>query len=477
MGHGHRGGRGATKKPPDNTKKKQKNLTSTKLGTSSESSDSDHSRKSQEDHSKAADLDTVRTQHEVEDEIFKEDSARNKEVSDKPNHENVLRRAFLSAPGDEQCSNATTITKQVKQTAPVKRRRQSLDDEQSIRDEIFQSKSFEEQTIIVVNNLSAEITKSSKAIRGEIKSLNTAVGSKNEKIFELENTVTNMANKIETLNATITELKTESRNGHENALDLVTAVKALSTKVEDQNKTINGLITGKVDLKDTTDIQNKIDEVMKAHLKSLSETVVKQAERGVKVTQSRCNDIFTVANKLLNGHDRVQKDRTRPETKNDSTGEEEVLNLQVSSSNYATLNRNSSGANHDGSHNNHNQKLQIDGLRPGRQPPPKSYSNVASTHLPPGLPPIGPKYNQKQNNRGTFDNLEAEGPNLIRKDYPVFTNGNLRWQENWEKAKPPLTESPQKESMGKRHGENRYRSNRFLNTNKRPPRKNPLKRL
>ena len=444
---GHRGGRGANQKgkPPENTKKKQKNHENTKSGTSSESSDSDHSRKSQEDRSRAADLDTARAQaqHEIQDEIFSEDSTGKKEVSGKPNHENVTRSAFFSAPGDNQSSNATTITKQVKQTAPLKRRRQSLDDERSIREEIFQSKSFEEQTIIVVNNLSAEIVKTSKAIRGEIKSLDTVAVTENEKttekITKLENTVTNMATKIELLNETIAELRTDSRNGNENVHDLVTAVKALSTKVEEQNTTINGLITGKVDLKDTTGIQNKIEEVMKEHLKSLSETVVKQAERGVKVTQSRCNDIFTVANKLLNGHDRAQKtqDRTNFTNKDDITVNEEVSNLTVTSSNYAPLNRNSSGANHDGTHNG--QKLQIDGQRPGRAPP-KSYLNAASTHLPPGATQTSQKYNQKQNNRGTFDNMEAEGPKQIRKDYPIFPDGNIKWVEHYVPAKPPLTE-------------------------------------
>ena len=156
---GHRGGRGASRKPPENTKKKQKNPANTNLGTSSESSDSDHSKKSQEDLSRAADLDIARAQaqHEVQDEIFREDSTEQKEVSEKPNHESATRSAFFSAPGDDQRSNATTITKQVKQTAPVKRRRQSLDDEQSIRDEIFESKSFEEQTVIVVRVRTVEI--------------------------------------------------------------------------------------------------------------------------------------------------------------------------------------------------------------------------------------------------------------------------------------------------------------------------------
>ena len=463
---GHRGGRGATRKPPENTKKKQKNPANTNAGTSSESSDSDHSKKSHEELSRAAELQELvraQSQHEVQDEIFQENSTGPKEVSDKSNHESAVRSAFFSAPGDDQRSEATTITKQVKQTAPVKRRRQSLDDEQSIRDEIFDNKSFEEQTIIVVNNLSAEISKQrnsylkeTKAIKDEIKSLDTDVGTEIDKIIELENTVTNMAKKIETLNTTITEMRTESKNGNDNVHDLVTAVRTLSTKVEEQNITINGLITGKIDLKDTTGIQNKIDEVMKEHLKSLSETVVKQAERGVRVTQNRCNDIFTVANKLLNGHDRPQKhqDKTTRALKDNITTDEEVMMMETSSADYDPLKRNSSGANHDGTHNNNpsganhdgthnNQRLQIGGLRPGKDPA-KSYLNAASTHLPPGAPqPSTTKYNQKQNNRGTFDRIEAEVPKTTRKDYPTFPDGNIKWVEHYVPAKPPLSEQQQ----------------------------------
>ena len=209
------------------------------------------------------------------------------EVSEKPNPESADWSDFLTAPGDDQRSHATTITKRQQQ---VTRRRHSLDDEFSIRDEIFENKSFEEQTVIVVNNLSAEIDKTrssylkeSKAVRGEIKSLDADIGNEIKKITKLENTVTNMTNKIEALEATIAELKTESRNGKDSVHDLVTAVKTLSTRVEEQHTTIRGLITGKVDLKDTTGIQQKIKEVMEEHLNSLSDTVVKQSERNVNV--------------------------------------------------------------------------------------------------------------------------------------------------------------------------------------------------
>ena len=78
-----------------------------------------------------------------------------------------------------------------------------------------------------------------------------------------------MTNKIEAVETTIAELKTESRNGKDSVHDLVTAVKTLSTRVEEQHTTIRGLITGKVDLKDTTGIQQKIKEVMEEHSKSL----------------------------------------------------------------------------------------------------------------------------------------------------------------------------------------------------------------
>ena len=54
---------------------------------------------------------------------------------------------------------------------------------------------------------------------------------------------------------------------------------------------------------------------MEKHLKSLSDTVVKQSERNVNVTQNRCNAIFTIASKLLNGQDKAQKPSTKPPKK------------------------------------------------------------------------------------------------------------------------------------------------------------------
>ena len=442
MGHGSRGGRGASRKPPENNSKKQKNSTNTLKGSNSESYDSDNSKKSHEDLSRAADLETVRAQHEVLDEIFQEDSTTQKvnEVSEKSNPENANRSDFLAAPGDNQRSHATTITKRQHQ---VKRRRHSLDDELSIRDEIFENKSFEEQTVIVVNNLSAEIDKTrssyikeSKAVRGEIKSLDAGIGTETEKIIKLENTVTHMANKIEEFNATITELKRNQKMGR---IVSMTAVKTLSTMVEDQNTTIKGLITGKVELKDSTGIQQKISEVMKEHLKSLSETVVKQAERNASVTENKCNDIFTVANKLLNGQEKALKTQDSAAKANQETItiDGEILNLTTSTSNYAPLSRNPSGANHDGSHNG--PKLQLEGSKTDNETT-KTYANKTRANLPPGAAPEGHKYNHKQNNKGSFDRMEAEGPKMIRKDYATFPDGNLKWNEHWELAKPPLTE-------------------------------------
>ena len=454
----------ASRKPPENNKKKQKNSTNTQKETTSESSDSDNSKKSHEDLSRAADLETVRAQaqHEVLDEIFQEDSTVQKvnEVSEKPNPESADWSDFLTAPGDDQRSHATTITKRQQQ---VTRRRHSLDDEFSIRDEIFENKSFDEQMVIVVNNLSAEIDKTrssylkeSKAVRGEIKSLDADIGTEIEKITKLENTVTNMANKIDVLNATIAELKTESKNRKDSVHDLVTAVKTLSTMVEEQNTTIKGLITGKVDLKDTTGIQQKINEVMKEHLKSLSETVVKQAERNVSVTQNRCNGIFTVASKLLSGQERAQKTQDSAAKANQESIiiDEEISNLTTSTTNYAPLNRNPSGANHDGTHNG--PKLQVEGLRAGKAPT-KTYANTMRAILPPGAAPEGQKYNHKQNNKGSFDRMEAEGPKMVRKDYATFPDGNFKWNEHWEPAKPSLTEQ-QKNRKKKKWEKDRERA-------------------
>ena len=446
MGHGPRGGRGANRKPPDdgNGKKNKKNSTNSQKETTSESSDSENPKRSNEDIARAADLEIARAQAQqmVTDEIFQE------EVSDKQTTENSNRSDFLAAPGDLQRSQATTITKRQHQ---VKRRRHSLDDDVSIRDEIFEKKSFEEQTIIVVNNLSAEIDKTrssyikeSKAVRGEIKALDTDIGREVEKITNLETTVTNMTNKIEEMKTTIADLKNESKNGKESVHDLVSAVKALSTRVEEQHTTIRGLISGEVDLKDTTGIQEKIREVMEKHLKSLSDTVVKQSERNVNVTQNRCNAIFTIASKLLNGQDKAQKTQHEaPKETNETIAiDEEIISMSTSTSNCTPLDRSPSGANHDGSH--------------GVNPKPnkatnKSYANTTKSNLPPGAAPEGPRFNHKQNNRGKFDNIETEGPEMVRKVYASFPDGNLKWNEEWVPAKKPLTE--EQKARNKKQGD------------------------
>ena len=36
--------------------------------------------------------------------------------------------------------------------------------------------------------------------------------------------------------------------------------------------------------------------------------------------------------------------------------------------------------------------------------------------------------------------MEAEGPEMVRKVYATFPDGNLKWNEHWEPAKKPLTE-------------------------------------
>ena len=242
-----------------------------------------------------------------------------------------------------------------------------------------------------------------------------------------------MTNKIEALEATIAELKTESRNGKDSVHDLVTAVKTLSTRVEEQHTTIRGLITGKVDLKDTTGIQQKIKEVMEEHLNSLSDTVVKQSERNVNVTQNRCNAIFTVAIKLLNGQEKAQKSQHGAAKANHETItiDEEIMSMTSSTSNYTPLDRTPSGANHDGTHG---------GDPKTDKATTKTYANTTKANLPPGAAPEGPKYSHKENNRGKFDNMEAEGPEMIRKVYATFPDGNLKWNEHWVPAKKPLTE-------------------------------------
>ena len=122
--------------------------------------------------------------------------------------------------------------------------------------------------------------------------------------------------------------------------------------------------------------------------------------------------------------------------------------MTTSTSNYAPLERNSFGANFDGSHNS--EKSTTRGQRPGQPPPSKSYANTAKTGLEAGLlvgaPPAGQKYNPqaKQNNKATFDRMEAEGPKMVRKDYATFPDGNIKWNEHYEPKKPELTEQQKK---------------------------------
>ena len=459
MGGPNRGGRGAGQKASHNHKKKNQKSANSQKSTNSESSDSgnsnNNSRKSSEELPKESDLDIVRQQARedyVLDEIFQEAERNALKVSDNLNPENASS-GFTAAPGDERRSQAKMITKR---GHTAKRRRNSLDEDIPISEQIFDGKSIEEQTVIVVNNLSVEIDnirlsylKESKAIRGEIKADQT----------KQANTAVNMANEIETLKATIKELKVESENGKKSAQDLVTAVNTLSTMVKEQNTTIQGLVTGKVDLKDTTDLQHKINEVMKSHLKTLSETVVKHSDRNLGVTQSRCNDIVTVANKIQNELEKSQRFPKERENAGNSNQEsiiidEEISVMTSSTSNYAPLERNSSsGANFDGTHNK--EKTATRDSRPEQPLPSKSYANKTKAgleaDLPVGAPPGGQKYNPqaKQNNKATFDRMEAEGPTMVRKDYATFPDGNIKWNVHYEPKKPELTEQQKKRRKNK----------------------------
>ena len=149
------------------------------------------------------------------------------EVSEIQNHNlNPLNAssALNAAPGDECRTQANLITA-VKRSGSAKRRRHSMNEDASISEQIFDEKSFEEQTVIVVTNLSTEINKlrlsylkEHKAIRGEIKTGQTAQ----------ETMAVHTANKIEALNASIKELKAETEDGKKCVQDLVTAVKTLS---------------------------------------------------------------------------------------------------------------------------------------------------------------------------------------------------------------------------------------------------------
>ena len=442
MGGPNRGGRNAGQ----NRKNKNKKSANSQKETNSETSDSDNSKKSSEDFSKEADLNTVRQQARedyVTDEVFQE-SERRKLMEVSENHNlNPLNASsvFNAAPGDECRNQAKTITAATKRSQSAKRRRHSLNEDMPISEQIFDEKSFEEQTVIVVTNLGKEIDKlrgsylkETKAIRGEIQSDHTKQAT----------TAVNTANKIEALDASIKELKEKSEDGKKCVHDLVTVVKALSTMVEEQNTTIKGLVTGKVDLKDTTDLQHKIVDVMKGQLESLSKTVVKYSDRNLGVIQNRSQDIQTVTNKIQT--DLVKSLETKVPT--DKPNQEAII-IDDETPNSATTpiaRTASSGANFDGTHNA--QKLTIGGPRPGQPPPPKSYANTTKTNLeaglPVGAPPTGPKYNHKQNNNATFDRMEAEGPVMVRKVYASFPDGNIKWNEYYEPKKPELTEQQKK---------------------------------
>ena len=443
MGGPNRGGRGTSQKNKNKFKKVKE--------TNSESSDSDVSKKSSEDFSKEADLDTVRKQagdDYVTDEIYTEPRNEQVEVSETQNHNlNPLNASSVlnAAPGDECRTRAKLITA-VKSSGSAKRRRHSMNEDASISEQIFDEKSFEEQTVIVVTNLSTEINKlrlsylkEHKAIRGEIKT-------------GQETTAVHTANKIEALNASIKELKAETEDGKKCVQDLVTAVETLSTTVMEQNKTIQGLVTGKVDLKDSTDLQNKITDVLKGHLKSLSDTVVKYSDRNLGVTQSRANEIKTMTTKIENELEKSLKtsDFLKAKMPSEQTIEtiiinEEISNMGVATANYTPNARGStSGANSDGTHNG--QKLTIGGLRPNKPPPPKTYANTMKTGLEGGLPVGAPPLGQSQRvkNNATFERMEAENPTMIRKDYATFPDGNIKWNEHYEPKKPELTEVQKK---------------------------------
>ena len=496
-----RGGGGGHKAPQNQThkKKNKKSADSQKeTNSNSESSDSDNSKKSTEDLSKESDLEITRQQARrdfVIDEIFPEN--RNHEVGENHNlnlnlNHNLVNsgKGFFAAPGDERRNQAKMITKR---SQSAKRRRHSMAEDSPISEQIFENQTIEEQTIIVVNNLSTDIEelrsaylKDSKEIRNEIKTdqtkkETTAANMANKiealkatinemkaeaedgkksvhglvtVIQTLSTTAVNMANKIEALRATTSETKAEADEGKKSVHDLVTAVQTLSTMVEEQNTTIKGLVTGKVDLKDSTDLQNKITEVMKGHLKSLSDTVVKYSDRNLGVTQSRAHEIKTAANQIQNELEKSLKTSDFLEAKmpKEQTIEtviinDEISNMGVSSSNYTPNARgSSSGANSDGTHNG--QKLTVGGQRPGLPPPPKTYANTAKTGLegglPVGAPPPGQKYNHKLNNKATFDRMEAEGPTMVRRDYATFPDGNIQWNVHYEPKKPELTEVQKK---------------------------------
>ena len=92
-----------------------------------------------------------------------------------------------------------------------------------------------------------------------------------------------------------------------------------------------------------------------------------------------------------------------------------------------------------------------------KKKPSPSKSNANKTKagleagLPVGAPPGGQKYNPqaKQNNKATFDRMEAEGPTMVRKDYATFPDGNIEWNVHYEPKIPELTEQQKKRRKNK----------------------------
>lgn len=371
---GHRGGKngggqGPDREPPDKGKgkKNSKSITSSQKKVISDTDP----RGSNEDFSRAADLDTIRQQAQQE---TQPQEALETETPECGN--------LLAAPGDVQRSKATSITK--RPHGEPKRRRNSVDSEMSIQEEIFASKSVLEQTIIVVNNLHTEIEetgqnylKEQRAIRAEIKSLGNDIEAETEKYTRTETLVMNLSKKIEEQSDSLEELKIGIVRGKQTAQEITTTLNTLRDMVVEQNIKIAELTTRGIDLIDTADIQQKINEITKKNLKPITEMIITQANRVDKVTQSRCSDIANITSKLR-----------RPE--------------QAPISSYPPTTRNTPNA--------------------------MTYADTAKKYLPPGVNEVSRMY---------------------RKDYATFPDGNLKWKENWEPAKPPLTEQQKKRNKTK----------------------------
>ena len=68
--------------------------------------------------------------------------------------------------------------------------------------------------------------------------------------------------------------------------NLMDTVRVMGERVDEQNKTIKGLITGKVTITDTRDVQEKLKEVIQEELKDLKDTVVAHGENNATLTQT-----------------------------------------------------------------------------------------------------------------------------------------------------------------------------------------------